>query len=94
MNYWTTLLMTTTIPVSKVIENFKQIISEIDSTRAKNNWTEWKRGVHNITRIKKGNYVFSDFVNKELNPWAVWETMPDELKLLVELNNLEHIFKN
>jgi hypothetical protein len=85
--------MTVAIPVSRVIDNFKHIITEIDLTRAKNNWSNWKMNVHSIPGARRGNYVFSDFVDTELNPWAVWETMPDELKVLVELNDLTHVFK-
>jgi hypothetical protein len=86
--------MTIAIPVEKVIENFKEIIAEVDSTRAKNNWSNWKMGVHNIPGVRKGNYVFSNFVNAELNPWANWETMPESLKLLVIMSDSKHIFTN
>lgn len=40
------------------------------------------------------NFVFEDFVNLELNPWATWETLPEPIRLLVNLNNQEYAFRD
>jgi hypothetical protein len=91
---WENTLKTEPIKIEEVLTNWEEIFSEIDSLRAKKNFNLWKMRVHNIADAPSvANYVFSDFVDVGLNPWADWESMPDSLRLLVSLRDLEHAFK-
>jgi hypothetical protein len=93
MNNWHIELKQRAVSVYEVLENWKDIIDNINNLRGKENFNNYKRAVHRLPDHRPGNYVFSDFVDLNLNPWAKWDSMPDSIKSLVILNDIEHIFK-
>jgi hypothetical protein len=96
---WRFDLKNRSLSIEEVLENWDSIVSDVDVYRAKdnyNNWMQTKSGWKNpkFAGQNRNNYYFYDYVNLDLNPWAKWENMPDSIKLLIEINNIHHIFKN
>jgi hypothetical protein len=94
-NKWKEELNTRPISIDELFANWEEIFGEIDKLRAEENFKNWKMTVMNISNNKiRRNSVFSDFVNLEMNPWAKWDNMPENLRLLVIMNNIQHVFTN
>jgi hypothetical protein len=100
MNFnWEYRLSKEKISIQEALDNWEKIIEEIDKIRGRENYQNWNRtktGWKNsfLEERNRHNYVFEDFVNLELNPWASFENMPAPMKLLISLNNQDYIFKD
>jgi hypothetical protein len=89
---WINRLQNHRVNKEDFIANFEEIYIQLKNERAKENFSEYKRTVHNLPKKYGRNIDPIDLINLDLNQWLKPDTMSEDMKLFFKLTNSEDIF--
>ncbi len=89
---WIYILKNKKVDESEFIQNFSAIYSQLKKEVGKENFSEYKRIVHNLPKKYNKNIHGIDLINLEINQWLKPDTMSEDMKLFFKLTDSEDIF--
>jgi hypothetical protein len=89
---WIHILQNKRIEKSEFIQNFSDIYNQLKKEVGKENFSEYKRTVHNLPKKYNKTVHGIDLINLDINKWLNPDTMSEDMKLFFKLTNSEDIF--